>query len=57
MLGHKISQASFPTTHETRNQLREQKTTNTQRLNSMVLNNQWVTDDIKEKIKEIPDDK
>lgn len=34
-----------------------QKTTNTQRLNSMVLNNQWVTDDIKEKIKEIPDDK
>ena len=33
------------------------KITNTWRLNNMLLNNQWITEEIKEEMKNIPRDK
>ena len=51
----KSYEASFPTTtlydwkSTTRKKL--QKNTNTWRLNNMLLNNQWITEEIKEEIK------
>ena len=63
MLGHKtilnifkkieIISSIFSDQYKTRNQLQEKKckTTNMWRLNNMQLNNQWVTEEVKEEIK------
>ena len=64
MLGNKISLSNFKKTeiisrifsknNETRNQQQEKKTaksTNTWRLNNMLLNDKWVTEEIKQEIK------
>ena len=64
MLGNKISLSNFKKTeiisrifsknNETRNQQQERKTaksTNTWRLNNMLLNDKWVTEEIKQEIK------
>ena len=71
MLGHKTSLNKFkrteitshiflqPQQYETRNQLQEKtgKNKNMWRLNNMLLDNQWVNEEIKEKIKKIHGDK
>ena len=44
----KASQASFPTTIQLEiNKEKTAKNTNTWRLNNMLLNNQWITEEIK----------
>ena len=68
MLGHKtnfnkikkiaIILAPFqPKWNEIRNWLQEKKLENISRLNNMLLNNQWVNEEIKEEIKKISWDK
>ena len=51
----KLYQASFPTTtlYDWKSTTRKKsaKNTNTWRLNNMLLNNQWITEEIKEEIK------
>ena len=48
-----MKQLFQPQCHETRNQLQQKtgKNTNTQRLNNMLLKNQWIKEDIKQEMK------